>query len=152
MARLEGFEPPTLRSEVRSIPQSDKLAKGKSSVNRTLPFSFVISLRVVSCQCGNKNGNRPHISFDLIRSPNHDSQLQQDSNCRRLFRSEKPRRVWTKEPFTLRSIICVHCNSFLFSGVLPYSVSAMFPYCAAESIERDVISSRRSLGGEPLSA
>jgi hypothetical protein len=41
---------------------------------------------------------------------------------------------------------------FFVSGVLPYSVSAMFPYCAAESIERDVISSRRSLGGEPLSA
>ena len=151
MARLEGFEPPTLRSEVRSIPQSDKLAKGKSSVNRTLPFSFVISLRVVSCQCGNKNGNRPHISFDLIRSPNHDSQLQQNSNCRRLFRSEKPRRVWTKEPFTLRLLLCA-LQFFFVSGVLPYSVSAMFPYCAAESIERDVISSRRSLGGEPLSA
>src|SRR6266540_4802341 len=37
LARLEGFEPPTLRSEVRFNPQQERLTEGKSLFCRASP-------------------------------------------------------------------------------------------------------------------
>ena len=57
MARLEGLEPPTLRFEVRSNPQSDKPAWGKGLERKAFRFPLFTSVRLIPYQCGNKNGN-----------------------------------------------------------------------------------------------
>jgi hypothetical protein len=62
MARLEGFEPPTLRSEVRSNPHSDKLAEGKSLFLWASPLFSFSSISAVSYQCGNNDGNKNRVA------------------------------------------------------------------------------------------
>jgi hypothetical protein len=58
MARPEGFEPPTFRSEVLSNPQQHVLTRNRSRVFQAFSIFHFMSVRLSSSHCGNKFGNK----------------------------------------------------------------------------------------------
>ena len=58
MARPEGFEPPTLRSEVRFTPQLQEITKKKPSILKSSVRFNSTLLRLIPRHCGNMHGNK----------------------------------------------------------------------------------------------
>ncbi|GEM_PF-5438541 len=57
LARPEGFEPPTLRSEVSPDPERPETGRKRSLIFQGFSLFGFRSLYLVSCSYGNKNGN-----------------------------------------------------------------------------------------------
>ena len=132
MARLEGFEPPTPRSEVLSNPQSDNLGKGKSLFLQASPLFYFSLVFVVTYQCGNKNGNIESTNVRR-RLSNRDSQTRRDSVCSlRSFLDRFENNATEKTLYPQISYLRALQFSFIFN-LLNGAVSKMFPRSAGTS-------------------
>src|SRR5262245_14505826 len=101
---LEGFEPPTLRSEVLSNPQQHVLAWNRSRVFQAFPAFYFMSVRLGTSHRGNIHGN------NLGGEPQRD-EIERD-------RQPRPHRS-IKKPHTLRYLLWCLQKVFFFSTAYP---------------------------------
>jgi hypothetical protein len=111
IARPEGFEPPTLRSEVLSNPQPHRLIWNRSQVFEGFSAFHSIWFHPVSSHCGNIRGNNRRYRCGWLNG--FGGQLWRELLATR------------KDAPTLRYFVCVQSKSFGFSTVYP----TLFPRC-----------------------
>jgi hypothetical protein len=120
LARPEGFEPPTLRSEVLSNSQQHVLTWKRSNVFQWF-FSFhFISVRLSTPHCGNARGNTPGRQINHRTSGRRLQMVFSICNIGRL------NQIASKLRYPQILTLCASKIIMVFSS-LPCPVSTMFP-------------------------